>query len=165
MKTYLISLLLILLFTVTAFSQKKNAEWFSVTSTSGTTFDLEELKGKNVVLLFWSTSCEICRAEIPQLNKLVDANNEVIFLALSPENPEKINSFLRKNPFKFNVVADSFETVVDYADKTPQGSFNMPFPTFFLINKDGEIELKMQGAKGFEKISNELKRISAVVSK
>lgn len=165
MKKFIVLLILIITFSISAFSQKKTAEWFSVTATNGTTFDLEELKGKTVVLLFWSTSCEVCRAELPRLNQMVESNKDVVFLALTPEQSNRVEPFLRKNTFNFNVVVDSFETLVAYADKTPSGTFNMPFPTFFLINKDSEIELKIAGAKGFEKISNELKQLSAVVTK
>jgi peroxiredoxin len=165
MKKFIVFLILIPVFSISAFSQKKNAEWFSVTSTTGTTFDLQELRGKTVVLLFWSTSCEICRAELPKFNKLVEDNKDVVFLALTPEESNKVEPFLKKNPFKFNVVVDSFETLVAYADKTPQGTFKMPFPTFFLINKDGEIVLKTEGVKGLDKISDELKQLSAVVTK
>ncbi len=164
MKNLIFCLTLILVFNFSALSQKKTAEWFSVTATNGTTFDLEELKGKPVVLLFWSTSCEICRAEIPRLNRLVEDNKDVVFLALSPETKAKIQSYLNKNNFKFNVIADSFETLISYADKTPQGTYKMPFPTVFLINQNGEIELKGEGEKGIEKIGNELKRRSVVVS-
>jgi peroxiredoxin len=164
MKKIFILLLLIFAFSVSGFSQKKRAEWFSVSSITGTTFDLDELRGKNVVLLFWSTSCEICRSELPQLNKLVDDNKDTVFLALTPEDNKKIEPFLRKHPLKFNVIADGFDILIAYAEKTPKGSFNMPFPTFFLINKEGEIEIKTEGAKGFQKISNELKRLSTVVS-
>jgi len=114
---------------------------------NGKTYDLTELKGKAVVLTFWSTRCAICHSEIPKLNQLVKnyKDEEVIFLGLTMENEDKIAAYLKKTAFNFNILPNSFGVVLKYADKGSGGTINMGFPAYFLINQKGEIELKTSG--------------------
>jgi len=126
---------------------KPLAETFSATSLDGQTFDLAELKGKVVVLSFWSTRCAICHSEIPKLNQLVETykNKDVVFLGLTMENPSKVEAFLKKRTFDFKILPNSFGVVLKYADKSVDGSISMGFPAHYLINQKGEIELKTSG--------------------
>ena len=150
MKT-LIGLFLVLAFSAVCFGQQTNAkpaaETFSATSLNGTTFDLAQLRGKVVLISFWSTKCQICHSEIPKLNQLVQTykNRNVVFLALTMENSNKVETYLKKWAFDFNIVPNSFGVVLKYADKTSDGSISMGFPAHFLINQKGEIELKTNG--------------------
>ena len=145
----LFALFLVLAFSLSAFSQQSKplAENFSQTDLNGKTYDLTELKGKVVVLTFWSTRCAICHSEIPKLNQLVKnyKDEEVIFLGLTMENEDKIAAYLKKTAFNFNILPNSFGVVLKYADKGSGGTINMGFPAHFLINQKGEIELKTSG--------------------
>lgn len=147
----LFALFLVLAFSVCAFSQQSNAkpsaETFKATALDGITFDLAELKGKVVVLTFWSTRCAICHGEIPKLNQLVKTykDEDVVFLALTMENEATVTSYLKKTPFNFNILPNSFGVVLKYADKGRNGEINMGFPAHFLVNQKGEIELKISG--------------------
>src|SRR4051794_32599437 len=68
------------------------APQFSATSTNGTQYNLADLRGKVVVVTFWSTRCPICRVEMPQLDSLVRQyrSDSVVFLALTTENDDKV---------------------------------------------------------------------------
>ena len=144
-----IGLCLILTVSFAAFGQKAKplAETFSVTSMEGVIFDLSELKGKVVLVTFWSTKCPICAAEIPKLNQLARSyqGREVVFLGLTMENVNKVEAHLKKKPFAFNVIPNSFDVVLKYADKDGDGKISMGFPAHFLVNQKGEIELKTNG--------------------
>jgi len=126
---------------------KPLAETFSATALDGQTYDLAELRGKVVVVSFWSTRCAICHSEIPKLNQLVETykNKDVVFLGLTMENPNKVKAFLKKTSFDFKILPNSFGVVLKYADKDGDGSVSMGFPAHFLINQKGEIELKTNG--------------------
>lgn len=147
----LIALFSILAFSAAVFGQQSKAkplaETFAQTSLDGKSFDLAELKGKVVVLTFWSTKCPICHTEIPKLNQLVETYKDeaVVFLGLTMENPNKVEAYLKKNSFKFDILPNSFGVVLKYADKDGDGNVAMGFPAHYLINQKGEIELKTSG--------------------
>ena len=151
----LFSLLIILVFSVCAFAQtsksnKPLAQNFTANTLKGNSLELANLKGKVVVLTFWSTTCAICIAEIPKLNKLT-ANYEgrdVVFLGLALQKQGDLKKFLRKHPFDFQISPNSFGVIMKYADKDKRGRISMGFPSHYVVNQSGEIELK---AVGFDK--------------
>jgi peroxiredoxin len=111
---------------------------FEATDLKGNQFKLSDLKGKIIVLNFWFTTCQPCIAEIPDLNKIASKykKNGVIFLAVTFENEKKVNSFLKKYPFYFNIISD-VELVKKYSINS--------FPTSMLIDKEGKIMFKKTG--------------------
>lgn len=141
--------LLVLVLSVSAFGQHKQQaeEFVNAVSLEGKTFDLNELRGSVVAIAFWSTRCAICASEIPELNKLVENNRgkKVVFLAFTNENAEKINGYLAKKPFKYNIIPNSFGTLLKYADKDKNGNIMMPYPAYYLVNQQGQIEYKSNG--------------------
>ena len=129
----------------------------------GKTFNLNDLRGKVVVLVFWSTKCPICAAEIPKLNKLAEnyKNKDVVFFGLTMENADKVAAHLKKKPFDFNIIPSSFDVLLKYADKDGDGKISMGFPGYYLINQKGEIELK---ANGFDKTATLNTRIGQLLN-
>jgi peroxiredoxin len=120
---------------------------FTGESLDGKTYNLSQLQGKVVVLTFWSTRCQICHNELPKLNEVAKRykDKDVVFLALTMENPAKVTPYLRKNPFDFNIVPNAFGVFLKYADMDGSGNINMGFPSYFLINRNGSIALKSNG--------------------
>ena len=161
-----IALFLTALLTFSAFAQSKQkikplAPVFSVTSLDNETFSLAEIKGKVVLLTFWSTRCPICAAEIPKLNQLA-ANyqgKDVVFLGLSAENESKVKAHIKKKPFDFNIVPNSFDIILKYADKDKDGNVAMGYPAYYLINQKGEIELKTNGWDKTEAINEKINQL------
>ena len=120
---------------------------FAAQSMDGTQYSLSQLKGKVVVLTFWSTRCQICHAEIPKLNQVAARykGKEVVFLALTMENQMKIEPYLKKNPFAFDIVPNSFGVVLKYADMDKSGNINMGFPAHFVIDRSGSLRHRTDG--------------------
>jgi peroxiredoxin len=157
-----LSFILFLLLGLTAFGQNRAmAEPFSGTSLDGKEINLEELKGKVVVLTFWSTKCAICHDEIPKLNKISDkyVGKDVVFMGLTMENETRIELYLKKNPIKFTIMPNSLGVVLKYADKDSNGTPNMGYPAYFVINQSGEISLKSSGWDKTNKIDSEVNRL------
>jgi peroxiredoxin len=157
MKRYTLISILTILLSVSAFSQFSlkpgtEAPAFSGTAMDGSTIDLNDLRGRVVVMTFWSTRCAICQHEIPKLNQVAQRyySRDVVFLALSMENEEKISAFLRKNPFNFQIVPNSFGVVLKYADRDKADSLDMGFPSFFLIDQNGVVRHR---SSGYDKIA------------
>lgn len=159
---------LILLVTSATFAQQalrpgETAPAFSGLSLDGKTYDLDQLHGKVVVLTFWSTRCEICHSEIPNLNRVADRyrDKDVVFLAVTMDNEAKISPYLKRNPFNFNILPNSFGVMLKYADKDRSGNINMGFPAHFLINRKGMIALRTDG---WDKAANLDSQISRLLS-
>jgi peroxiredoxin len=143
---------IIVIFTMAAFPQQSikigsAAPAFSGALMDGSPVELSELRGRVVVLTFWSTRCAICHHEIPKLNAMASRfdPSQVVFLALSMENEEKISGYLKNNPFKFQIVPNSFGTVLQYADRDRSGNLDMGFPSFFVIDRSGVVQYRASG--------------------
>lgn len=156
-------LAVILTFSTLSFGQRNKpaAENFSAVTMSGETINLESLKGKVVVLTFWSTRCDICKSEIPKLNDLVKIykGKDVVFLGLTTDNPAKVENFLKSKPFNFNILPNSFGILLKYADRDSAGNINMGFPAHFLLNQEGEIVLKTNGFDKTEVLNSLINRL------
>jgi peroxiredoxin len=142
--------LLLLSFTAVAQTTLKigsPAPPFSGNAMDGTCNDLSELRGKVVVLTFWSTKCEICRHEFPKVNQMVKSfeNRDVVFLALTMENEAKVDTYLKKNQLAPTILPNSFGVVLQYADRTADDRIDMGFPSFFVIDKAGTIQYRSSG--------------------
>jgi peroxiredoxin len=158
----LIFISLLIIFSLGCFSQRQQAEGFTVETVKGVQYDLAELRGKVVVLYFWSTSCPICESVTPKLNTIAEkySGENVVYLAISPERKQKVENFLKNHRFTFEVAAESFGVIFKYGEKGRDGEFNMPFPTIFVINQAGEIELKTVGTKSPADVENALIRLT-----
>lgn len=158
-------LFLIVVFSCVAFAQKNKpfAENFSAAAMNGQTVELSGLKGKVVVISFWTTRCPICHEEIPKLNNLAVRykNKDVVFLGLTTDNEAKVENYTKKNPFNFNLIPNSFGILLKYAEKDGQGNIMMGYPAHFVINKEGAIELKTSGFDKTEKLDSEINRLLA----
>ena len=163
----LVGLFMIIAFSAVVFGQQSKAktlaENFSATSIDGKSFDLAELKGKVVVLTFWSTKCPICHSEIPKLNQLVETykDKEIVFLGFTMENSVKVEAYLKKTSFKFEIFPNSFDVVLKYAEKDRDGNIAMGFPAHFLIDQNGEIELKTSGFDKTEMLNARINQLLA----
>ena len=145
------------------FAQKSKplAENFSAATLDGQTVELQSLKGKVVVMTFWSTRCAICAAEIPKLNQMAKSyqGKEVVFLGLTTDNPSIVETFLKSKPFDFNIIPSSFGVLLKYAERDRAGNLNMGFPAYFVINQTGEIELKASGWSKTDAVNSQITRL------
>jgi peroxiredoxin len=159
----LVILLAIFVFSFSAFGQSSKrscAPKFNAVSLEDKSFDLSELKGKVVLVTFWTTRCAPCVSGISQFNQLAEEykNQNVVFLAVTGENPDTVKKFLRRKPFKFNIISNGLGVIMKFSGRD-DGVVMMPTPTHFLINQEGEIELKLIGYSKKGKLESELKRL------
>ncbi|MBN1406070.1 MAG: TlpA family protein disulfide reductase [Candidatus Omnitrophica bacterium] len=67
------------------------------------------LKGKNAVLVFWTTWCPYCVQEIPDIEKFYNENKEktaVLSINLR-ESKEKVASFIKRTNMTYPVLLDT----------------------------------------------------------
>jgi peroxiredoxin len=155
---FVLGIVLTSLMVLSAYSQQSlkagdAAPPFSAAALDGQYYDLNNLKGKVVVMTFWSTRCNICHSEIPKLNKLADRfkGQDVVFLGLTMDNEAKVQNYLRGTPFQFNILPNSFGVVLQYADRDKQGNIDMGFPAYYVLNQNGGLEYR---ASGWDKTPN-----------
>ncbi len=114
---------------------------FSTTDIKGTKYKLKELKGKVVVLNFWFINCPPCRAEILELNKLVqeykDSSN-IVFLAIALDDKKDLKEFFKSNPFDYTII-DSGRDIANQYNVTA-------YPTHAVIDQNGKAYFHTTGA-------------------
>lgn len=133
---------------------------FAAVTMDGTKIDTAALKGKVVVLNLWFINCQNCRSEIKLLNDIVDQNKDnkdVVFIALAASKKADLEKFLSKNPFKYQVVP-SAEMIIFSKFGTPDknGEIDIGFPMHYVLDRSGNIAMKMQGTKGVDGVKAEL---------
>lgn len=169
MKSFLLCTSFLLVFSLAATAQTAlkvgaAAPDFSTVSLDGDDFELSRLRGSIVVLSFWSTKCQICRVELPQLNKLANrfkSDEKVVLLAPTMENDDIVNAFLRRNSFQFEILPNSFGLLLQYADRTKSGDLDMGFPSFFLIDQHGLVQYRGSGYGRVEPLTQAIERLVA----
>lgn len=75
----------------------------------GAPITLESLRGKVVVVAFWSTHCPTCPTVLPQLNRLAEAfrGQPVVFLSVLNEPEADVRAFLQKTPVNTWIALDT----------------------------------------------------------
>ncbi len=128
----------------------------------GTTVDMDKLRGKVVVLNLWFINCPNCLAEIKMLNALVDeykSNPDVVFVAPAASTRAELEKFLKKNPFKYQIIPDAATLILlQFGTPDKNGMLTVPFPMHYVLDREGRIVAKEQGTKGVEVVRRELKR-------
>jgi peroxiredoxin len=159
-------LFLSLTLTFAAFAQARltvggQAPDFSAASIDGAPLSLNRMRGKVVLVTFWSTRCQICHSEIPKLNRLAAnySDKNVVFLAVTMENAERVEPYLKHNPFNFTIVPDGFGMVLQYADKDRQGNIDMGFPAYYLMDQNGAIVMRGNGWDKTPAIDSQIARL------
>jgi len=147
MRTLFSAILVLILSTFVWAQTGRQAENFTSVTMEGKTIELAALRGKIVLLTFWSSRCAICQNEIPRLNQLAEGytGSEVVFLAATMEDKNIVDSYIQDHPFNFNILPDSFGLVLKYADRDSQGRLNMGFPAYYLIDRSGYIKYRDSG--------------------
>ena len=96
--------------------------------------NLNDYKGKLVILNFWATWCAPCKREMPSLEKLTHKYPEIKVYAINTEKPNKLKI---RDFFRIIDVA-SLDVYYDPDFKLVKQFKMRGLPTSILINKDGE---------------------------
>jgi peroxiredoxin len=85
---------------------------FQGRDTAGGTFRLGDHLGKEVILLdFWATYCDPCRAELPHLSEMMerDRSKGLLVVGVAVDGPgtsDDVSAFVRRFALDFPVVLD-----------------------------------------------------------
>jgi cytochrome c biogenesis protein CcmG/thiol:disulfide interchange protein DsbE len=137
---------------------------FSLKDLGGNTVSLKDLKGKVIVLDFWSTWCVPCKKSFPAMQLAVNSyknDPSVKFLFIhtweTTKTPiEDVKKYIAQSGFNFQVLMDLKDgsgrnaAVEDYGVSA--------IPAKFVIDKTGNIVFKLTGFTGTD--ADALKEIS-----
>lgn len=127
---------------------------FTLKNMQGENVQLDDYKGKHIILNFWGTFCEPCVREMPLLQQYYDQYEDqgVVVLGVNLDEPyATVNGFLRSNDVTFPVLLD---------DDTVRRRYGvMHYPTTFFIRSDGVILDKYVGELIDESLSLRVHRL------
>ena len=109
------------------------------TDLDGRAFDLDDFKGKPLVVNYWATWCVPCLKEFPSFVALQDSLKEdgVAFLFASPDKLDKIREFKKRKAYnlEFMHLNPSLDKLEIYA-----------LPSTFIYDSQGNLHERMDGA-------------------
>ena len=124
-----------------------NAPNFKLPSTDGSTFELNTVKKKNIILYFYpkddTPGCTIESKDFSKLNSLINKNKTVVF-GISKDSIESHLKFKKKYKLKFDLLSDEKLKVIKkygvWGKKSFLGKSYMGIVrTTLLINSKGKI--------------------------
>lgn len=106
---------------------------FTATTLDNSQIQLNQLKGKVVVLNFWFLACSPCIKEMPELNELVKKyqGKDIEFIAVSHDPKDFVNESLKSHPFNYQQITDA-QNIIDLYKATA-------FPTHIVLDKNGKV--------------------------
>jgi len=115
---------------------------FELVTLDGETFNLEEQRGKVVLVNFFATWCPPCREELPYLEKEIwqrfDRDQFAVIVVGREENDDVIRPFVEKHEYTVPFAGDPDKVAYDqYASRF--------IPRNFVISPDGVILFQSQG--------------------
>jgi peroxiredoxin len=118
---------------------------------------LADYRGKVVLGVFWSVSCQTCVEEIPLLNSLYEQNKQndfvVIGFDMPYDRPDWTARFVKERPIKYPVSLD-----IDGDIARAFGGIQAT-PTTVLIDKKGRVVWKKLGRTNFAELETEIKSL------
>jgi thiol-disulfide isomerase/thioredoxin len=113
-----------------------------LTQLDGDRVDLDQMRGRVVLVNFWAVWCPPCRKEMPSMARLADrlAGQPFTILGVNVgESPEEIRAFLRQVPVNFPILLDQ-----EARSLKPWNVF--AFPTTYVVDKRGRVRLGLFGS-------------------
>jgi len=105
---------------------------------NGQKVNVEQWKGKVVMVNFWATWCAVCQTEMPGWQKFYEAHRDKGFemIAVSVDDGvEEVHAFLEKKPYRFPL-AWRFDKQEDDDFPTVRST-----PTTYFVDKHGKVAL------------------------
>jgi thiol-disulfide isomerase/thioredoxin len=138
----------ILLFSATAANEP--APRFNAVTLTGEKFNNASIKGKIVLLEFWTTWCKYCVAEADYVDKLDKEYRDkgLIVLAINVGEPKKlVKKYLEAHPRSCRIVLMEDTNLAAMYEATV-------YPIYVVIDKDGNISDEQRGAGGEAALRN-----------
>ncbi len=134
----------LLLGALPAASGPERAPRFRAKTLDGETFDNESVKGKVVLLQFWTTWCKYCRGEqslVDDINKEFAPKGMLLLAVNVGESKKTVKKFLQESPRSVKIVlTEDTNLAAMYAATV--------YPIYVVIDREGNVAGTQRGAGG-----------------
>lgn len=135
------------------FALGKPAPDFTLKNLAGEEVSLSDYRGKIVLVNFWATWCGYCDAEMPDLQKFDDENDDLVVLAVDVmEEKGVVEDYIKKGGYTFDVVLDE-------DGKISQTYMVRGFPTSYFIDPEGILLVGVPGMLTYDQMNQILNDI------
>jgi len=130
--------------TITPVGEHPPAPDFTLSTPSGASLSLAELRGKVVLLNFWATWCVPCRKEMPAIEALYqrykDRGLEVVAISLDKLAAAPVEAFVQEVGVTYRIVLDpTWATARTYGVRG--------LPATFLLDRAGNVVMRELGER------------------
>ena len=133
---------------------KEPAPRFNATTTGGEKFNNDSVKGKVVLLEFWTTWCGYCLQEAGFVDRINDeyAKKGLVILAINVgESKKTVKKYLEQHPRSTRIVlTDDTNLAAMFEAKV--------YPIYVVIDRDGNVAGEQRGAAGEKALRDLLDR-------
>ncbi|HNY78443.1 MAG: TlpA disulfide reductase family protein [Sedimentisphaerales bacterium] len=119
----------------------KIAQDFTLTDINGNVHTLSDYRGRNVLVVIWTTWVATCRLEIPHLKELraAYADKDLAILSISNEPPALLKEYAQKENLSFTVLSGGGSSL-----PAPFGEVQF-VPSTFFIDPQGRFKVAATG--------------------
>lgn len=122
----------------------EEAPRFRARTLDGESFDNASLKGKVVLIQFWTTWCRYCRGDQPAVDGIASKykDKDLVVLAVSVnESRSTVRKYLDSNPRTAKVVLGENTNL-------PAVFETRGFPIYIVLDRNGKVAARHEGAAG-----------------
>jgi len=127
---------------------------FHAKTTAGESYNNASVKGKVVLLQFWTTWCPYCKEEQPLLDSIDKeySSKGVVVLAINvAESKRKVKEYLQKSPRTCRIVMTEDTNLAAMYQANA-------YPIYVVIDRDGNIAAEQRGAGGEKTLRHMLRK-------
>lgn len=150
------AILALLAFLVFNLTRSPQAPDVTFTTIEGKKISMADLKGKVVLVNFWSTDCGVCVKEMPSLVNAYHTYQtrgfEIIAVAMPDDPPAQVLNYVTQKALPFPVMHDGFSEITNKF-----GGVNLT-PTAYIFDKQGKRLQYTIGELDFVKLNQLLNR-------
>jgi|SRR6476646_4126827 len=124
--------------------ENKPAPRFRAKTTAGETFNNESVKGKVVLIEFWTTWCTYCKAEeavVEQINREFSDKGLIVLAINVAESKKTVKKYLDQRPRDCRIVLTEDTNLAAMYQANS-------YPIYVVIDRDGNISGEQHGAAG-----------------
>ena len=133
----------------------RTAPGFSLPQLYGGHVDLDSYRGRPVLLVFWTTSCGICRRELPLLNRMAPELRDkgIALVAIHLGGMDEVRDYVSSNHIDFT-------SLIDSEGEVGNAYHVRGVPKLVLVGSDGKVKRAMTGMAGRSVLRDWIRSVS-----